>query len=88
MFAVTVLRCNALQINLVTESDALLSVNVSQVAELQQEYSQLLTSIIENSPKITLFDDDRWMNVSLYEGPWKKFVEELQNVYEKYVGSK
>ena len=85
---VTVLHLCELQFELAMKPNASLSTNVSQLAEVQVELSELITSLTAHPPTIILFDDDRWMNTSLYEGPWRRVWEELQNVVERYVGSK
>ncbi|XP_070186023.1 uncharacterized protein [Littorina saxatilis] len=68
----------------VLQTNTTLNVNYAQYAKVQMEYSQLITSLVMHNPTIMLFDNDRWMNVSLYEGPWMKLWDEMQKLYEQY----
>ncbi|XP_076450764.1 uncharacterized protein LOC143286815 isoform X2 [Babylonia areolata] len=68
----------------VMQPGAQLESNLTAVTLSQTEFSALLASVIQNPPTIKLVNESRWMDAILYEGPWKKLLEEMKQVYQSY----
>ena len=62
-------------------SNLSLRMDYRQFAKDQTELSQLSA---QDFPAFILFDDERWMNMSLYEAPSKRLLGEMDKLFERF----
>ncbi|XP_041364383.1 uncharacterized protein LOC121379797 [Gigantopelta aegis] len=59
-------------------------VNISTMVDDNSRYQALLQSIIQHPPTVVIFADMSWMNQTVYEKEWQRFVDKMNTTLMKF----